>query len=355
MPPGSRKVADAQTDELIILDIHPSYADDVSRYVRVIQSIACYETPVQQLKRIERLKEELIQPDTSQNAAFQLEAIGKPCIEALRQALRSPSREVRFHVATSLAYIGDETPANVLAEIARSDPAFRIYALNALSVMKNDLEAESHLQELLHESSAETRYGAFRALKNRNPLDPMIRGEILEGQFSYHGISSPTIPIVHITSQRSPEVVLFGTDIFLKQPFALDAGATIFVNGQVPGTVVVSRLVTSGIDEKRTVSNRLDEIIRAVVDMGGTYPDVVQMLLQANMQQRLSCQLKIDCLPEANRVYRRSSSDDEEWASEEEKKAKSLWDRMNPKNIFLPNPGAKSSDYMGAVNTSSRD
>jgi hypothetical protein len=336
MPTGSRKgVADARTDAVIVVDVHPSYANDVSRYVRVIQSIACFETPTQQLSRIERLKEELLQPETSQEAAFQLEAIGKQGIEALLQALRSPNMEVRFHAATSLAHLEDSsgTSAKVLTEIARVEPAFRIYALNALSVMKNDLETESCLQELLHVPSRETRYGAFRALKDRNPLDQTIRGELLGGQFSYHGITSRTDPMVHITMRQYPEVVLFGMDIALRQPFALEAGAVIYVNGQTPGSVVVTRFVPSGVDEKRTVSNRLDEIIRAVVDMGGTYPDVVQMLRQADMEKALSCRLEIDCLPEANRVYRRSN-DSEELEIVEQEQPKSFLDRLNPKNIF---------------------
>ena len=347
-------VASAKSDSLIILDVHPSYANDVPRYIKVIQSIAFHESPVQQLKRIERLKEELCHPDTAQQAAFQLEALGKPGIEALQQALKNSDMEVRFHAATSLAYLGDGTPAKVLAEIAQANPAFRVYALSALSVMKNDLEAETYLQELLHVPSAETRYGAFRALKNRNPLDQTIRGEMLGGQFSYHGITSQSVPMVHITSEKYQEIVLFGTDLALKQPFTLEAGPTIYVNGQMPEGVVVTRFVNTGIDEKRTVSHRLDEIIRAVVDMGGTYPDVVQLIRQADMMRVLPCRLEIDCLPESNRIYRRQG-DSESETVEEEEKPKSFWERLNPKNIFSQNPGEKSSDYTGTTNSSSRD
>jgi len=360
LPTGLQKgVASAQTDSLIILDVHHSYSNDVPRYVRVIQSIACYETQVQQLRRIERLREELLDPETSQHAAFQLEAIGRAGIPPLQQALRSPDMEVRFHAATSLAYLGDGTSAKVLAEIARVEPAFRVYALNALSVMKNDLEAEYYLQELLHVPSAETRYGAFRALKNRNPMDQTIRGEMLgdprKGQFSYHGVNSPAPPMVHITANKLSEIVLFGVaDIFLRQPFALDAGPLIFVNGQNPNEVVVSRFATKGIDERRTVSNHLDSIIRAVVDMGGTYPDVIQMIRQADRDGVLSCRLEIDCLPEPNRIYRRSNSESD-WVYEEEEKPRTFWDRLNPRNIFSPNPGEKTSDFTGTVNTSIRD
>lgn len=353
-----KDVATAKTDSLIILAIHPSYANDVHRYIRVVQSIVFLENEAQRLQRIERLQGELLNPETAQRAAFQLEAIGKSTIGVLQQALQSPDKEVRFHAATALAYLGDSTSAKMLSDIARSEPAFRVYALNALSVMKNDLEAETYLQELLHVPSAETRYGAFRALKNRNPLDQTIRGEILGdrfGQFSYHGITSKAAPMVHVTTKKYPEIVLFGMDIFLKQPFALNAGPTIYVNGQSPEGVAVTRIVTSGVDERRTVSNRLDDIIRAVVDMDGTYPDVVQMLREADMMKVLSCRLEIDRLPEPDRIYRRQGADETEEVSAEEEKPKSFWERWNPKNIFAPNPGEKTSDFTGTVNTPIRD
>ncbi|MDR2117409.1 MAG: flagellar basal body P-ring protein FlgI [Planctomycetaceae bacterium] len=354
---GQKKgMATAKTDSLIVLDVHPDYAKDVARYVRVILAIACYENPAKQLRRIERLKTELLIPEKSQQAAFQLEAIGKKGIESLRSALNNPNPEVRFHAATSLAYLGDGTSAKILAEIARNEPAFRVYALNALSVLRTDIEAEMALQELLHVSSAETRYGAFRALYNRNQYDRTIRGENLGNQFSYHGITTNAPAMVHISKSKRPEIVLFGSDIYLKQPFGLEAGAIIFVNGQSPQNVVVKKFVLSGIDEQRTVSNKLDDVIRAVVELGGTYPDVFQMLIQADQMKVLSCRLEIDCLPEPNRVYHRpGSNNDNNEPVQESAKKKTIWERMNPKNWFNSNPGEKSSDFEGTINTSERE
>ncbi|MDR3182263.1 MAG: flagellar basal body P-ring protein FlgI [Planctomycetaceae bacterium] len=355
---GSQRkgIANAVSDSVIILDIHPSYANDTSRYVRIVQSIACYENPGKQQERIERLKTELLNPETSQKAAFQLEAIGKSGIESLKPGLQSSDTEVRFHSATSLAHLGDGTSAKTLTEIARNEPAFRVYALNALGVMQNDLEAEMSLRELLNVPSAETRYGAFRALKTRNPFDPAIRGEVLGEQypFSYHGVTTNVQPMVHISLHRQPEVVLFGSDIMFRQPFSLDAGTVIFINGQTPGTVTVNRFAVSGVDEKRTVPNRVDSVIRAVVDLGGTYPDIVQMLRQADAAKVLTCRLEIDCLPQPNREYRRNNSSGETETSAEEPK-QNLWQRINPKNIFAPNPGGKSSDYEGTTNVYGRE
>jgi hypothetical protein len=223
--------------------------------------------------------------------------------------------------------------------------------------MHNDLEAEMSLRELLNVPSSETRYGAFRALKTRNPFDPSIRGEVLGEQypFSYHGVTTNVQPMVHISLHTLPEVVLFGPNISLQQPFSLDAGPVIFINGQTPGTVTVNRFAVSGVDEKRIVPNQLDAVIRAVVDLGGTYPDIVQMLRQADTARVLPCRLEVDCLPQPNREYRRnnSASPDEGIATSETKK--SFWQRMNPMNMFAPNPGAKSSDYEGTVNMSSRE
>ncbi|MDR1141704.1 MAG: flagellar basal body P-ring protein FlgI [Planctomycetaceae bacterium] len=354
---GQKKgMATAKTDSLIALEIHPNYAKDVARYVRVVQAIACYETPAKQLHRIERLKTDLLIPEKSQQAAFQLEAIGKKGSEALRGGLSSPNTEVRFHAATSLAYLGDGTPSKILADIARNEPAFRVYALNALSVLRTDIEAEIALQELLHVPSAETRYGAFRALCNRNQYDRTIRGENLGNQFSYHGIATNGSAMVHLSKSKRPEIVLFGSDIHLRQPFGLEAGAVIFVNGQSPEAVIVKKFALNGVDEQRTVSNKLDDVIRAVVELGGTYPDVFQMLVQANQMKILSCRLEIDCLPEPNRVYHRpGSSEDENTLMPESLKKKTVWERMNPKNWFSTNPGGNSSDFEGTTNTSVRE
>jgi flagellar basal body P-ring protein FlgI len=354
---GQKKgMATAKTDSLIVLDIHPDYAKDVARYVRVVLAIACYESQAKLLHRMERLKTELLIPEKSQQAAFQLEAIGKRGIEILRSGLNSPHAEVRFHAATSLAYLSDGTPAKILADIARNEPAFRVYALNALSVLRTDIEAEMSLQELLHVPSAETRYGAFRALHNRNPYDRTIRGENLGNQFSYHGITTNAPSMVHLSKSKRPEIVLFGSDIHLRQPFGLEAGATIFVNGQSPESVIVKKFALNGVDEQRAVSNKLDEVIRAVVELGGTYPDVFQMLVQANQMKVLSCRLEIDCLPESNRVYHRpGSSNENDNATQESSKTKSVWERMNPKNWFTANPGGNSSDFEGTTNTSERE
>ncbi|MDR2762745.1 MAG: flagellar basal body P-ring protein FlgI [Planctomycetaceae bacterium] len=395
---GTKKgMATAKDNVIIVLDVPPIYRNDVHRYARVIESLAYHETLSQQQRRIERLKSELVIPSKCQSAAFQLEAIGgKVAIDALKSAKSTGDEEIIFHVATSLAYLGDGSGVTSLTRIAKENPAFRIYALNALSLLRNDIDAELALHELLQSPSAETRYGAFRALWQRNPSDRAIRGESLSGQFSYHGIPAPVVstnkiddkpngggdgiaenknfatvgwvsevertpsfsspPMVHLTRTKRPEIVLFGNDIHLIRPFLLEAGPTIIINGSKDsGEVVIKKFAIKSdqLDESRTVhSSNLDEIIRAVVDVGGTYPDIVQMLCLADQKKRLSCQLKIDSLPEANRFYQRKVEGVQ--SNNPIKRQVTFRERFNIKNWFAPNPGNKSSDYDGYKNESDR-
>ena len=76
-----------------------------------------------------------------------------------------------------------------LAEAAKSEPAFRAAALAALGAL-NDVHAADALHDLFDVHSAETRYGAFRALWAMNEHDPQLRGEHLDNKFWLHDVPS---------------------------------------------------------------------------------------------------------------------------------------------------------------------
>ncbi len=338
----TKGVATAKTDTRIDLVVHPIYKDNVDRYMQVLLSVSCYETQMQRTKRIAELKENLLIPEKSQDAALQLEAIGKAGIEPLKGGLQSESTEVRFYAAEALAYMGVYQAARPLAEIARTEQAFRVRALSALSVMQSDLEAETCLRELLNESSAETRYGAFRALWYRNPNDLAIRGETLgkdeSYRFAYHVLETSGPPMIHVTYAKRPEIVLFNSDIRMSPNFIIDAGISILVRSTGPDEVVVSRLNPSGMDERRTVTMQLDEVIRAISELYGTYPDVVQFLQEAANQRALPCRLEVDRLPQGGRIYTRPS---ESYAEEERKKT--FWERLRPGSKKTENTAEEDS------------
>jgi len=302
-------VAKAKTDEYLELRLHPRYKDNVRRFVDVVRSIAISETETERNERLGILERQLADPITASRAALQLEALGKRGLDVLKKGIQSKDPEVRFYAAEALAYLDETQAAAPLGEAARTTPAFRVFALTALSAM-NDYASAEQLHALLKVPSAETRYGAFRALWAMNPNDPMIRGEQLGGQFSYHLVEGSEPLMIHVTRSRRPEVVLFGRDQSFATPLSLEAGNRILVTSHKPGEIVVSKFAADEADQKRVVSTRVDEVIRAIVELGGTYPDVVQALQQAKAVGALAGRLEVDALPSAGRAYDRHSDAD---------------------------------------------
>jgi flagellar basal body P-ring protein FlgI len=311
-------VATPKRDDFIDLIVHPRYKDNVPRYMQLVHNVAIDEPLAERQVRMQFLKQQLGDPLTAATAAMRLEAIGdSESREILKQGLAMNDAEVRFYAAEALAYLDETAAVETLADVARDVPAFRVNALAALSAM-DDVMAYDALRALLEVRSAETRYGAFRALWAMNQNDPFVSGETLGQQFHYHVLDVPGADMVHVTRSHLPEVVLFGKDQQLQLPLVLDAGKNIMVNGLSGNSITISRFGTGAEPEQRVVSTRLDELIRAIVELGGTYPDVVQALQQAKEDGALAGRFEVDALPQPGRPYDRfavkaasAASDDE--------------------------------------------
>ena len=299
-------VATPKTDEFIDLLMHPRYKDNIARYIELVHNVAINELPAERQARLLFLEQQLADPLTAANAAIRLEAIGDDeAIAILKQGLSVNDPEVRFYAAEALAYLDETSAVDTLADVARNEPAFRVNALAALSAM-DDVMAYDALRSLLETRSAETRYGAFRALWAMNQHDPFLRHEKLGDAFHYHVLEVPGPQMVHVTRSHLPEIVLFGKEQQFELPLVLDAG-NILVNGMSGERITVSRFSAGSEAEQRVVSTRVDEVIRAIVELGGTYPDVVQALQQAKTDGALASRFEVDALPQPGRPYDRDS------------------------------------------------
>ena len=193
----------------------------------------------------------------------------------------------------------------VLYEAARDEPAFRVFAMAAMSTV-DDGETHLYFSQLMNEELMETRYGAFRGLTTVNKNDPLVRGETLNDQCKLHVIDVPGKPMIHLTHYQKAEIVLFGSKQKFKTPIAITAGPHIMINGAAGSDeIVVSRYRIGEKDQRRVVSSDIAEVIRATAELGASYPDLAQMLVQAERLHNLPGQIGIDMLPEAGRVYYR--------------------------------------------------
>ena len=262
------------------------------------------------------MKTKLLDPVTAAEAAIKLEAIGKPAIDVLIAGAQSHDPKVQFYAAEALAYLDRREAAEPLGKAAHN-AAFRSQALTALSVM-HDSAAYDQLRELLGVPSAETRYGAFRALTVMCPDDSLVKGENFGEQFSYHVLDTKGPPMIHVTRNRRAEVVLFGLNQRFLTPLAVNAGNQIMVTSTTEGEISVSKFVPHEADQKRVVSNRVDDVIRAIVELGGTYPDVVQAIQEAKAAGCLEGRFEIDALPEAGRSYEATADEGEKEERDQE-------------------------------------
>lgn len=316
-------VAKAVSDKYVELKVHPTYKDNVPRYLQVVRSIALHESTVKREERIALLQEQLLDPLKTRGAALQLEAIGKYSADALKSALASENIEIRFRAAEALAYLGQPEAAEVLGKVALEEPAFRVFALAALGVMNNDYESSDALKQLLDVPSVETRYGAFRMLSEMHRIDTEYLGE----KFHYCVIPSSQEPIIHVTNSRRPEVVLFGADQKILTPCLITAGPRIRIHSDGGNEISITRFGQDKLDQKRIVVNQVDNVVRAIVELGGTYPDVVQAIQEAKVKGLIASRFEIDALPDAGRTYHRDAKLFEPYEVAEEP---SWWRKLLP-------------------------
>ena len=304
-------MASAKTDSIVELKIHPLYRNNYPRYRQMISSIAYRESDVPRRLRMEKLAQDILVPATAKRSAYELEAIGRDAIPFLKAALASLELEVRFHAALALAYLEDVSGVEVLKEAAIKEPAFRAYALAALSTT-TDADAVLAMRELLSEDVLETRYGAVRALKENSPNDPALGTSVFPNQFMIHAVDSSGPAAVHVVRYRFPEVVVFGSQQELAIPATLNCGYNLRVmakNGD--NAVTVTRYVENADPIRQKSSPNLVEVLKTLASMGATYPDVVQMLLEAENQNNLAGELGVDRLPQAGRAFYRTKSERE--------------------------------------------
>ena len=269
---------------------------------------------------MELLARQLNDPVTTPGAALRLEAIGRDAVPTLLKGLESTDAEIRFAAAEALAYLGESVAAPHLAEAASQLRSARPAALAALGVL-DDANGLDALQSLLASASAETRYGAFRALWQIDPTMPLVRGEKLGDACALHILDVGGPPLVHLTRSHRPELVLFGKEHPLADGLRAEAGGAIVVVVD-DGMATVSRFMPGKDDREVRVPATVTEVARAITGIGGTYPDVVQFLQQASSTRCLTSRLAFDALPTEGdgrqSVHEEVSGRDRELADEAE-------------------------------------
>jgi hypothetical protein len=311
--PGT-SVAEAKDKYSIALRVPPQYRLNRPRFLRVVLDIPYSPDP--QILSVplndksddhrsyrQRLEDDLLDPGKTVVAALRLEALGHNSVSALKKGLTSAHPLVRFCSAEALAYLGEREGGNELAEAVSHSPLLRCFALTAMASLD---EAVCHvrLSDLMTSGGEdEVRYGAFQALRTLNPRHKLVQGEQLNDSFWLHRVPAHATPLVHISSTRRAEIVIFGEEPMLKpSSLGLQAGEFVVTATKDDDHCIISRMPLHGRTVRRTCSLELTKVLKTLADMGCMYPEVVGLLQQADVGGALSCRLRCDALPQATPV-----------------------------------------------------
>lgn len=303
-PDTTNAVAEAKTKTVVCLRVPQQYKLNLPRFLRVVRLIPLLENPPPGSPYRKHLEEDLLDPAKTITAALRLEALGGDSVAVLKRALKSEHVLVRFSAAEALTYLGSAAGGEELARLVKEQPLLRSYCLTALASLDETI-CHFKLQELMAEPSAETRYGAFRALRALRPTDESVSGELLNDSFWLHRVAPQGPSLVHISSSRRAEVVLFGEEVYLEPPFSFQAGPEFTVTASAEDDKCTLRRFSAqdGVSPPRQCSLKLSDVLHRLAEMGGSYPEVVDLLRRADGCHCLSCRLAVDALPEAASVY----------------------------------------------------
>jgi hypothetical protein len=304
---GNGKMAWAHDKGVIDVCVPFGYRFNRERYLRVARLVPLREAGNEESARYrQRLHKMLLEPAETLRAALRLEALGAESVPALKDGLKSDHAMVRFASAEALTYLGNTAGVEELTQLARQNPLLANYCVVALASLDEGI-CRTRLAELLRCDDTPLRCAAFLALRLVAAHDPpesdgrpnrWLHGEWLNEADWLHQVAPGATPLVTYAVDKRAEIVLYGDGIHLLTPTRLLVGPDYTVTAE-PGDdrCTVSRISTKSGQQRKQCSLRLNDVLRTLADLGGSYPDAVDLLRKLEDRQALSCPVRVNTLP----------------------------------------------------------
>lgn len=294
---NQQEMAKAVSKEVINVRVPFLYRLDHERFLHVSGFTPLRNNDPALVAYRKRLEAMLVDPRDTWRAARRLEALGRDSIPSLQFGLKSDHPFVRFASADALAYLGSTAGVDELAQLARQHPIFVRHCTTALANLGENI-CRDRLAELLAGADPALRCAAFHALSQLDENDKSLGGLFLNQAFWLHHIPQSPSPMVYFSTAKRAQVVLFGRNIVLAPDTRMAVGKdyTVAAGGK-DGQFLVKRITVLG-DDKRICTNRLDEILIGLTELGATYPDIVDFLRKAEERKCVNCPIVIWTTPE---------------------------------------------------------
>ena len=282
-----KMVAEGTSDWYVGIRTVPKYKHDSAHFMSVIKCTGFGETLDEQQERLLGCRKLLADPATCRRAAAELEAIGTDAAkETLIGGLSSSDKEIRFYSAYSLAYLDCKESVPVLLELAQSTPAARELCLVGL-VVNDDSSAREALEQLLQEPDPDLRFGAFGAIRLRNPTDISVKGVVIGKNFQFVQVPSST-PLLTVSLQKYKEVILFGNNITVSLTSPVSPTQLLTLTPMFGDQIKLTKRHTNGEIRKAIVASDIVSVLRGLGNIQANYNDLVHTVNQLALNQTLS-------------------------------------------------------------------
>jgi hypothetical protein len=302
---GNGETAHAVNKGVVHVKVPFEYRLCPERYLRVLRLVPLHEQAEDAAKYRHALQAALLEPKDTIRAALRMEALGKESVPALKKGLASSHELVRFAAAEALTYLGSNAGIDELARLAEEHEVLRSHCLTAIASQDGSLP-QMTFARLLSSPTPQLRYGAFRALLTINPMYEPIKGQLIHEAFWLHHVAPRSVSMVHLSTSRRAEVVVFGDTPALAPPFRFDFGTEFILSAEETDTrCTVSRFARQTNPPhiaRKQCSFELEDVLRMVAELGGGYPEVADLLRQVDRHKCLNCSLLVNALPTATPV-----------------------------------------------------
>jgi len=148
---------------------------------------------------------------------------------------------------------------------------------------QDDAHCIEQLGELMKSKDPSVRYGAFTAMRLMDENHESVRGPARwPTRSGVHSVAADSEALVHLTTERRNEIVLFGSVWPVRGPFSFPLGTDFTVTlKEGSESVVISRIITKD-NEPTTVEGKYRADLRVhpegIAEMGGNYGDAIEFI-----------------------------------------------------------------------------
>lgn len=222
-PPNEKiKTANAKTDVFIDLSVPPRFRRSPREFLELVGSLYLQGGEGFEVRQTQRLANALRKnPEAAQDVALAWKAMGRVALPELRKLYNDPNERLRLTALDAGAWLGDGKVTDYIEPLAISaDPVMRAEAATILAQLPQDRDAERILASLLDDTSMAVRLQAYNSLAGTDSqiIERFDIRDAFGVKFIIDRIVTAQRPLIYITQDRVPRIVIFGPELAFPDP-----------------------------------------------------------------------------------------------------------------------------------------